>query len=525
MLRAVFGRKAKIRKAVARALATIDAEDDMPELGAIEALNPALHGDAYGWLASELFDDERHAAARAVLERALAIAPDDLDLHKLAANLAMAQERPADAIVALQHIAAQRPRELEWVAALAGHLIDADRIDEAIETLEPHRASGDPTLQHRLAEALLARGDRELALELLDQVCEYYDRELKQMMSIGEWNALKSRADEASRLRNDIYAEVHGREATIELAAASRQLDGTAGVNYRLLGSQLATKSGRIAAVLELEDPDATEARGRGIDGARGLVLLGSAQLRRNELAAARKSFDRACELDHACFAAFFGVGAVLDHERYNYHRHARKLPPAPEHAALAKVVPDLPALTELERRVVWASVGPLAVMLPTLADANVTMRILPIDVRATDIGLFDEIAGERADDDQRSYDAISGLATHGGAIAKIEELLDTVTPNGWTFAHELAHLAFFHMPGSLAAPIHQLYERACEVGYANTEYALSNPDEFFAVSYADWLRVRHERPEVPIPDDAGIHDDLVAYFDALGFDRRSGDP
>jgi tetratricopeptide (TPR) repeat protein len=516
MLRAVFGKKAKIRKAVTRALATVDAEDDMPALAAIEALDPALHGDAYGWLASELFDDERYEAARTVLERALAIAPDDLALHKLAANLATEQGRPDDAIVALQHIAAQLPGEIEWVAALAAHLIDAERIDEAIATLEPYRAAGDPTLQHRLAEALLVRGDREPALELLDQVCAYYHRELKQMMSLGEWNALKSRADEASRLRDDIYAEIHGREATIELAAAEHQLDGSAGVNYRLLGSQLATKSDRIADVLELEDPDATEARGRGISGARGLVLRGCAQLRRNELSAARKSFDRACELDNKCFAAFFGFGAVLDHERHNYHRHARKLPPAPEHPALAKVVPDLPALTDHERRVVWASAAPLAAMLPALADANVTMRILPIDVRATDVGLFNEIAGERADTDQRSYDAISGLATHGGAIAKIEELLDTVTPHGWTFAHELAHLAFFHMPEPLAAPIHQLYERACDVGYANTEYALQDPDEFFAVSYADWLRVRHERPEGPIPDDAGIHDALIAYFDAL---------
>jgi hypothetical protein len=72
-------------------------------------------------------------------------------------------------------------------------------------------------------------------------------------------------------------------------------------------------------------------------------------------------------------------------------------------------------------------------------------------------------------------------------------------------------------MPESLSAPIYQLYERACEVGYANTDYALSNEDQFFAASYSDWLRVRHERRDAPIPDDAGIHNDLIAYFDALG--------
>lgn len=33
----------------------------------------------------------------------------------------------------------------------------------------------------------------------------------------------------------------------------------------------------------------------------------------------------------------------------------------------------------------------------------------------------------------------------------------------------------------------------------------MSNPDEFFAVSYTDYLRERYELPGVPIDDDAGI--------------------
>jgi hypothetical protein len=164
---------------------------------------------------------------------------------------------------------------------------------------------------------------------------------------------------------------------------------------------------------------------------------------------------------------------------------------------------------------VVWASAQPLAPLLPILAERGVTMRILPIDVRATDVGLFEDAAGERADD-HRSYDAISGVATHGGAIAKVEELLDIVTDGGWTFAHELAHLAFFHMTEEQRAPLLEIYERALDVGYANTDYALSNADEFFAVSYTDYLRMRHELPGVPFADDAGIQRALTSYFAAL---------
>ena len=56
--------------------------------------------------------------------------------------------------------------------------------------------------------------------------------------------------------------------------------------------------------------------------------------------------------------------------------------------------MPDLAALTDLERQVVWASIRPLARMLPTLAERDVKMRILPIDVRATDVDLFKDAAG-----------------------------------------------------------------------------------------------------------------------------------
>ena len=70
------------------------------------------------------------------------------------------------------------------------------------------------------------------------------------------------------------------------LHAAEGRLDARAGVNYRLLGAQLAAQGGRIAEVLELEDPEATRARARRLledpgSQALGLVLEGSAELRR----------------------------------------------------------------------------------------------------------------------------------------------------------------------------------------------------------------------------------------------------
>ncbi|MDX2092698.1 MAG: hypothetical protein SFX73_32835 [Kofleriaceae bacterium] len=511
-----FGKKAKLQRAIDASLAPVDAEDDLADHAPIEALPPELRPEAFRRVALALYRDDRFPAAQHSISRALALAPDALAINELAVMIASELRDYDAAISAQRRVMAARPREPHLAEALADILLEAERLDEVIALLEPLRALGDPEVDARYAEALHLLGRNDEAFEILDRVCREYEANLKRFPNGGGHN----RSEQAHRLRDDVYAELHGREATIELAAADGRLDARAGANYKLLGAQLATQSERIAEVLQLEDPDTTERRGRELcarSEARGLVLVGSSQLRRGEVAAARKTFARACEADGRCFAAFLGLGAAMEHETHDLHRRARLLAiPEQQSPALDAVVPDLPALTDVERRVVWASVQPLMAVLPALAERGVTMRILPIDVRPTDLGLFEEIAGARHHD-QRSYDALSGVATHGGAVAKIEELLDIAGANGWTFAHELAHIAFFHMPEAQQAPLAALYDDARAVGYANTHYALSDIDEFFAVSYADYLRTRHDPRHAPILDDAGIQGALVTYFDSLG--------
>jgi tetratricopeptide (TPR) repeat protein len=510
----VFGRKAKIRKAVKRAFARVEREEDLADHAPIEALPVELQPQAYYALATWLFEDERFAAARDTLDRALVLAPDEVDLHKLAASVDRELGAVDGAILAQQRVVAAAPHQAAPARALAELLISAERIDEAIALLRPFADANDRELDTILAEALFVHGDTEEALAILDRVCALYRSQLREPWSVTDRQGLISRAQHADRLRKDVYAELHGREATIELAAAAGNLDARAGVNYRLLGARLAAQSERVAEVLELQDPDTTEQRGRA---SQNLALVGSAQLRRGELGAARKTFERACEENGHSFAAFFGFGAVLDHDKHGLHRRAAALdvrgtaPPV-----VATIVPDWPSLTEVERHVVWASVQPFAAFLPRLAEREVTMRILPIDVRATDVQLFEHIAGRRARDDHRSYDAISGVATPRGAIAKIEELLQVAGDHGWTFAHEFAHLVYFHMTEERAKPFVALFEKAKVVRYANTAYALKNDDELFAVSYTDFLRQRYRLPGVPIADDAGIQEALMHYFAEL---------
>jgi tetratricopeptide (TPR) repeat protein len=506
----VFGRKAKIRKAVDRALASEPADH-----AAIDALPADQRPTAYYNLGHTLADDERYADAKRAVERALELEPNELDLYRLAATIHRELGDTAAAIAAQRRVVAATPGDIAQARALGEMLVAAGALDDAIALLRPLADAHDRELDALLAEALFVHGESDEAFAILDAVCKQYELQLREPWSVPDRQGLISRAQHAMRLRDDVYADLHGREATIELAAASGRLDARAGVNYLLLGARLASTSDRVAEVLELQTPDATEQRAGTT--ALGLALIGTSQLRRGELAGARKSFERASALDGRCFAAFYGLGAVLDHEKYDLRRRAERLPlVAAASADLVAVVPDWPALTDLERRVVWASIGPFAAMLPVLASRAVTMRILPIDVRATDIGLFEHVAGKRAADDHRSYDAIAGVATMRGAIAKIEHVLDTASNHAWTLAHEFAHLVYFHMDAARAAPFEELFRRAQRVGYATTPYALKNDDELFAVSYANFLRQRHASPGAPIADDSGIQDALTSYFRAL---------
>ena len=82
-------------------------------------------------------------------------------------------------------------------------MISAERIDEAIALLRPVRDLEDPALETKLAEALYAGGHSADALAILDPVCAYYDAQLKQL-SAADWQALKARADDSSRLRDQV---------------------------------------------------------------------------------------------------------------------------------------------------------------------------------------------------------------------------------------------------------------------------------------------------------------------------------
>ncbi|MGN6111210.1 MAG: hypothetical protein ACTHU0_39290, partial [Kofleriaceae bacterium] len=173
-----FGRRAKIRKAVTRALARVEHETDVADHAPIEALAPALQPAAFGSLALALYDDERYPAAKISLDRALAMEPDAVELNELAAALASELGLVDESIAAQRRVVAARPTDPKAIAALAERLLADERIEEVIELLRPLRRLADPTLERVLAEALHVAGEHAESLEILDEVCAYYDAQL-----------------------------------------------------------------------------------------------------------------------------------------------------------------------------------------------------------------------------------------------------------------------------------------------------------------------------------------------------------
>lgn len=421
----------------------------------------------------------RHAALRA---------PESWDALAAAAHYEQASGNHRAAIELLRTLSMRDPKH-EAVARTLAELLTAEgEADKAVRVVERFRESADPRLHLALARAQFAAGDSAAAAQTLEPIVAAMQR----VHFVSEGLLDLEEVAELTHLHEAAVAESRGAEQVVVGEAKRGNLLAHAGVNYRLLAGALMVKSERVAPSLELLTPEATRRLGeerlqRQPSDPVGLCQLAIAALREGSLDSAQTLFTQLREVDPSHFAGMLGYGATLDAQNKGWRRLARKLPdPVELPADLLPVVPDWEALTELERRVVLASIHPLRRFLPALVQEGCAMRILPIDARMVDLPELDELEAERGED-HRAYAALDGLTSHGLACAKIEDLLD-VSPQGWTFAHEFAHLVHPALPDPVQAEIVRLHQAACERGYEVTEYQLKNEHEFFAVAYTDWL-------------------------------------
>ncbi len=490
-----------------RIVAAVLAGGAEPFAAAGRLSHPTDRGEAL-WLAHRRLDfEERPTEAFAALRLAAEAAPE-LYLEALLEHARTPADREAG-VGAARALLAREPHRDALRARVAEALVEGGRPDEALELLE---RGGLLAPELRLARAsVLAAIDRDRdALAILDEL----SAELA-MRFDADGVALRERA---ATIADGIHTRVLGAESRVILAGRRGALDPSAGENFRLLGAALMARSGRIASTLRLQAVEEDDARAKRLTAAghpSGPAFASLCRLREGRTDVAVRLAQEAFEAHRGHFPLALVLGAARVQASHRAWRAAESLPDAPLPEGLEVVVPDLPALTEVERRVVAASAAPLRAVIPLLAERGVTLRILPLDVRPTDLPELAHHEHAHAEDG-RAVRAIGGLATHTLAASRIEDLLDTVSPEGWVFAHELAHLALFHLPERWQARVAALRERAEGTPWSVTEYARSNDDELFAVSYVGWLQRLHERPHAPVPDADGVLDEIHALFSDL---------
>ncbi len=428
---------------------------------------------------------------------------------------------------------------------LAEGLLDSGRL-ELSQALLGHRGStfdallnatpADPELDRLLAEAnartlpsearvlqlsatLLERGQREVGHSLLERAglssrswpvlaagiealsqVEAWERAwhlveagfgaLKQQRGTPEYTFLLS----AHQL---VLSHLEGAEAvTVDLMMRG-ELDPFSGHNHLLLAKALmkdspvlATRLTLVSAPQELREGDhrlAAEKKNAG-----GLMLVGSAKLRLGELEEAAGLFERGRDVAPRHFALVAGLGAARSLMEARAIARVRSLPDLVEVKGLSSVLPDLEQLTMLELRVAQASLRPLARWFPALQGSQ--LRVLPLDVRVTDLPDFEALKGQVEARDHRAWDALGGLAGDGLACVRVEEIFDT-SELGWTLAHEFAHLVHQVLPEPLQQKIHAAWRTAKSAEFAFDQYQLSKEHEFFAVTYTRWLCRRYGLP------------------------------
>ena len=365
-------RKRRINKAVTSTHDSLEdvSLDDSP----VARLDSAERGEAWALLAGRLMDEgAEERQLRDVLERALQCDPRSWDAWDCLAQLEQQTEgRAEEAMAAYQKLVELEPDSDAARLELIFLRLENDRAAAAVEAYEELRGPVDMDHGLRLGRLLYGAGQLERAIEVLGDLRKQCDRGLRHASLVDNFEELKELHEDAGQLYDEAYAEVHGREATIQVHAENADLDGTAGVNYSLLGESLMVDAPRLARSLRLATPQQEKELGRELldEGARsqGLALLGSAHLRTGEVGRALDEFEQACDADGKNFAAFLGMGAAMEAEQLESHRRVMKLPEFGEVPHIQKVIPDDLALTKLEATVVRASVHPLRGCLGSLA-------------------------------------------------------------------------------------------------------------------------------------------------------------
>jgi Flp pilus assembly protein TadD len=475
----------------------------------VSSVGEQLRANTLVDLARDCDEDEAGLACE-LLQQALVRSPQHEDATWLLARLEARAGRLRSSIEWLRALRTRFPHRLDVLAELADQLIAMGSAAEAEALLAPWTESSAAHLLCLLGKARFAQDRLQEALPPLKRAMELYEQ-----LSHETYVELEA-------LHTEVLSAVHGRESLIVDAVRRRTLDTRAGVNFMLLAAHQMVGATCRAPSLELLPLDAMRAlaeerlRRDASDGV-SLVQRGVVALREGRFGEAVTHFERAHELSPEDFAPLLGKGAALELDQQDVLGALKHLPDVGPLEGLERVFPDWPALTERERRVVYASVLPLCQFLPRLAEGGYQVRILPLDVRTSDVPELAHLQEETVEGDYRAFEALGGVAVGNIAIAKVEGLL-SLAPGaaGWVLAHEFAHLVLIAGPERLRTRVQRLRRRAERIGYVGSEYQKQNEDEFFACAYTEYLARRYGLDAEQQLDDRGLAADVSALFEEL---------
>ncbi|HEX5750918.1 MAG TPA: hypothetical protein VFZ09_32130 [Archangium sp.] len=489
-------------------------------LALVSSVGGQLRASALVGLAQDCDEDEPELACE-LLQQALVRSPQDDGITWLLARYEARAGRVRSSVERLRALRLRHPRRVDVLAELANHLIALERASEAEQMLTGWEQSLEPRLLCLLGKARFAQARLEEALPPLERAMALYEEMIR---SDPYGQAVRDDAYvELEALHSEVLASLHGHEALVVDAARRRKLDAHAGVNFLLLAAHQMVGAPCRAPSLTLLPMErmralADERLREDASDVVGLVQRGGVALREGRFSDALKHFERAHELSPSDFAPLLGKGMALELSQQDVLGGLKHLPDVGSLEGLERVFPDWPALTERERRVVHASALPLRQFLPNLAARGFRLRILPLDVRVSDVPELAPLREERAGEgDHRTFEALHGV-THGNlAMAKVEGLL-SLSPgaNGWVLAHEFAHLVLIAGPGTLRFRVQRLLRRAERTGYVGSEYQKQNEDEFFACAYTEYLARRYGLEVEQQLDDRGVSADVFALFEEL---------
>lgn len=516
-----FWGKKRPQKTANEALSLFQKGQSDEAFALLEKAEEKLGAQPWFHFAESLYEQEHAEASRKALDQLLKLDDKHWDGLVLLAEWEECYGDSAKAIEVHRKLHTMSPKHAGVLKTLLAFLEEAQEWEEIVSLLPEETDDPDLLLWRAVGYCQLER--YEEGLELLESLLRFYENRIKHAMSEDEFEEIRNTMQEIQLLHDDVYVNVHDQTSLILHYAKRGNLDVSSGNNYILMGQSLMPHAEHSPASVVLQTPQhmvdwADTVLVDEADDPLALTQKGLASMRWLAFDDALSFLQNACDSENPHFAAYLAYGSILSCQKHRWLDALYCLPetsstPMPTEQ-LTSVVTDLGVFTPEETRVVHASVFPLRGSLSILSQEEVTIRVLPVDVRATDLPEYEELL-QQFSEDRRAYEASTGLATPKVAMAKVEDLMNVSGEHGWTFAHEFAHLAYFHLPEPWREVIHSLFADALEAHYSFGSYQLSNDDEFFAGAYVDYLLWKYDIEE-PLMDEHGIRADIYAVFDAI---------